>query len=664
MGGSVEPEYDDSGAKEAAAAGPPCPASLSPDAPITELTGVGESIASRLATVSVATVFDLVTFFPRRYRALRELAAPDEQSIGELVRMSGEVSAVRLQWLPGRRAMVTISFQCDDGSTFGAAFFNQPWLRKSYPVGQRRDVEGTLQKKGKRFALAAAKVLPVGAVADGEVQLRYPEVEGVSTARMQKWIKLVLDQLDWQRVTLPELPPGIEELELSPQQLLLAMHRPADVGAHEHARRHFAVREAIKLFESVERARRSRQQRAAATYEVDAALAGRILERFPFALTEDQDQAVRSLWRRLSGPGAMGVLLQGDVGTGKTAVAIAASLAVCAKGALVAFLAPTELLAEQHYASVSKWLKGTGVDVALCTATHKRQLPSSGPRIVFGTHALLTADEQLPGLGLVVVDEQHRFGVRQRMQLVHKGDNPHVLVMTATPIPRTMALALFGDLDVVTLTSRPARRTAVRAFHVPTEKWARVIRSIERAVRREGRVFVVCPAVGEEGEKGGVMRVHEALQKKFRCALVHGRVKASERQRALALFREGVVDVLVGTTVLEVGLDVPQATLVVIVAADRFGIATLHQVRGRVGRGQRRGIALLCGPKTERVEAVCATTNGFELAERDLALRGSGELLGTQQSGFSELRALDPIEDLDVLLQVRKAVRGEDSDDR
>jgi ATP-dependent DNA helicase RecG len=657
---SVQSEFVDGGAKKAAAAAPVRAGNLLPDAPVTELAGIGPTIASRLANVSVATVFDLATFFPRRYRALRELVAPDEQSLGELVRMTGEVRSVGLSWLPGRRAMVTITFACEDSSTFQAAFFNQPWLKKNYTVGQRRKVEGTLQKKGKRFVLQAAKVLPVGAVADGEVQLRYPEVEGVSSARMQQWIQLVLDGLHWQRVMLPELPVGLEELTLSPQQLLLAMHRPKDVAEHEHARRHFAVREAIKLFEAVERARRARQQRAAASFPVDDAMAERILQRIPYTLTDDQHQAVAALWRRLAGPGAMGVLLQGDVGTGKTAVAIAVSLAVCAKGKMVAFLAPTELLAEQHYASVSKWLKGTSVDVALHTATHCCKLPTAGARIVFGTHALLTGDDKLPGLGLVVVDEQHRFGVRQRMQLVHKGDNPHVLVMTATPIPRTMALVLFGDLDVVTLKSRPAGREAVRAFHVPAEKWSRVLRSIERAVKREGRVFVVCPAVGEEGEKGGVMRVHESLQKKFRCALVHGRVKASERQRALALFREGIVDVLVGTTVLEVGLDVPEATLVVIVSADRFGIATLHQVRGRVGRGRRRGIALLCGPRTDRVAAICATTNGFELAERDLALRGSGELLGTQQSGFSILRALDPVEDLELLLQVRKAVRSED----
>jgi ATP-dependent DNA helicase RecG len=244
------------------------------------------------------------------------------------------------------------------------------------------------------------------------------------------------------------------------------------------------------------------------------------------------------------------------------------------------------------------------------------------------------------------------------MALVHKGDNPHVLVMTATPIPRTLALALFGDLDVVTLRERPPGRRGVRAFQLPQEQWPRAVQSIARAVRRRGRVFVICPAVGEEGEKGGVVRVHEALAKQFRCGLVHGRLKTGERQAVLRAFRDGALDVLIGTTVLEVGVDVPDATLVVVVAAHRFGIATLHQVRGRVGRGLRRGLALLCGPRTERVAAVCGTTDGFALAEADLAIRGSGELLGTAQSGFADLRALDPVDDLDLLLEVRKAVQA------
>jgi ATP-dependent DNA helicase RecG len=437
------------------------------------------------------------------------------------------------------------------------------------------------------------------------------------------------------------------------------MHRPHDIAQHERARRHFAVREAKEIFEEVERARRARALRPASPFPVDATLAARILARIPLQLTPDQRTATEELWRRLAGPAAMGVLLQGDVGTGKTAVSIATALAVLARGGTVAFLAPTELLAEQHAAVVAKWLAGSEVRVVLCTASQKDvDLAAPGPLLVFGTHALLTSDRQIPRLGLVIVDEQHRFGVAQRMALVHKGENPHVLVMTATPIPRTLALVLFGDLDAVSLRQRPPGRRAVRAFQLPQEKWARAVHSIARAVRRGGRVFVICPAVGEEGEKGGVVRVHESLGKRFRCGLVHGRLKTAERQKALRAFRDGDLDVLIGTTVLEVGVDVPDATLVVVVAAHRFGIATLHQVRGRVGRGTRRGLALLCGPRTARVAAVCRTTDGFELAEADLAIRGSGELLGTAQSGFADLRALDPVEDLDLLLQVRKAVHA------
>ena len=494
----------------------------------------------------------------------------------------------------------------------------------------------------------------------GEVQLRYPEVDGVSTGRLQQWITICLKQLDWPAVLrqAQALPAGLEELDGPLPDLLVSMHRPQDVAEHERARRHFAVREAAALFKAVERARRARALRPAAAFPVDNVLAARIRARIPLCLTPDQDAAVRELWQRLAGPAAMGVLLQGDVGTGKTAVAIAAALAVLARGGRVAFLAPTELLAEQHFAAVTSWLAGSDVRVTLCTATQKqRDLGGAGAHLVFGTHALFAGGLEIRNLGLVIVDEQHRFGVAQRMALVHKGDNPHVLVMTATPIPRTQALVLFGDLDVVVLRHRPPGRRDVPAFHLPQEKWGRAVRAIARAVRRRGRVFVVCPAVGEEGEKGGTVLVQKALAGRFRCGIVHGRMPSAERQDIVQGFRDGAFDVLVGTTVLEVGVDVPDATLMVVVAADRFGIATLHQLRGRVGRGARRGLAILCGPRTERVAAVCRTTDGFELAEADLAIRGSGELLGTAQSGWTDLRALDPVEDLELLLRVRKAVQ-------
>jgi ATP-dependent DNA helicase RecG len=630
---------------------------LGPQDPVGTIPGIGPASVGRLAAAGIHTVLDLVAFFPRRCRPLRELPAPEEAAAGELVRLCGAVHAVRSAWLPGGRAMTTVVFACDDGSRFEAMFFNQPWLKKNYPVGQRRSVEGVLQPKGKRFLLQQAKVLPLTAAPSGEVQLRYADIDGVSGARLQQWLATALQRIDWAAIALPPLPAGLAEFDHAPAELMRAMHRPADLAEHERARRHFAVREAVQLFAAVEKARRARAERPCAAYPVDAALAARITARIPLQLTADQQQALAAIWGKLAGPSAMGVLLQGDVGTGKTAVAIGAALAVLAKGDTVAFLAPTELLAEQHHQSVRRWLQGTGVHVTLRTAATKAEaLPTLGPRLVFGTHALLSGGLDLPRLRLVVVDEQHRFGVGQRMQLVHKGDNPHVLVMTATPIPRTLALALFGDLDVVTLRQRPPGRSPVRAVHVPTTDWPRAVRSIARAVRRGGRVFVVCPAVGEDGEKGGVVRVHEALAGRFRCGLVHGRLPTAERQRVLQCFRDGVLDVLVGTTVLEVGVDVPDATLVLVVAADRFGIATLHQLRGRVGRGRRRGLCLLCGPKSERVAAVCRTTDGFELAEADLALRGSGELLGTQQSGFADLRALDPVDDLQLLLRVRKAV--------
>jgi ATP-dependent DNA helicase RecG len=639
---------------------------LPPTAPLTELPGIGPKVAERLAAAGLVTLAGMLGFFPRRYRELRELAAPEESALGQLVRLHGTVRGTRLAWLPGRRAMVTVEFAAGDGTPFSAAFFNQPWLRKTYAAGEARIVEGELAQKGQRWSLKQPKILAAALQPAGEVQLRYSEIEGVAQARLVGWIAQLLDRTDWTQFALPPLPAGLREHDADLRTLVLAMHRPASVAEHEHARTHFALREAVALFAAVEKAKRNREQRQGLPCPVDAPLDERIRARLPFALTQDQEAAVLQLRERLRGPSPMGVLLQGDVGTGKTAVAVATALAVLARGHQVAFLAPTELLAEQHYELVRRWLAESGVRVELVTGSQKPadkrfqldRLAKPGPQFVFGTHALFASGVEFPQLGLVVIDEQHRFGVDQRMALVQKGQDPHVLVMTATPIPRTLALTMFGDLDVVTLRQRPPGRRLVRAFHVKAEHWARAVRSIDRAVRRKGRVFVVCPAVGEEGEKGGTLRVLESLQPRFRCGLVHGRLKTGERQSVLDAFRDGRIDVLVGTTVLEVGVDVPDAVLMVVVAADRFGIATLHQLRGRVGRGKRRGLCLLCGPKTERITALCRTTDGFALAEEDLRIRGSGELLGTAQSGFSELRALDPVADLELLLRARAAVKG------
>lgn len=649
-----------------AAAEPPRAAvePLRADDPIACLSGIGPKTAERLAAHGLATVRDLLHWFPRRYAELAVVDAPSADHVGRLVRVSGVVAKKRRVFLPGRRAMVTIDFTARDGSPFAVMFFNQPWLLDAFAIGDERVLEGTLEQKGKRFVLKGARVHKHGEAAAGAVQLRYGDVEGIGASRLQQWLDEALRRVDWDSLHLPPLPRALAPRDAPVRDLFLAMHRAVDVDAHERAREHFAVREAVRLFADVAAARARRTGRHARGFPVDAAIAARIRARLPFALTGDQDRAVQELWRRLAGPAPMGVLLQGDVGTGKTAVAIAAALAVVARGAQVAFLLPTELLAAQHCRTASAWLEGSDVRVQLLTAsldartrrTLAAEMQHGAPRIWFGTHALLSDDADFESLGLVVVDEQHRFGVEQRMQLVHKGNDPHVLVMTATPIPRTLALATFGDLDLVVLKDRPGARPLPRALHREAKDWPRVLRSIARAVRRRGRVYVVCPAVGEDGEKGGAVRVFESLRDAFRCRLVHGRMPASEQQEAVAAFRRGDCDVLVGTTVLEVGVDVPEATLMVVVRPDRFGLATLHQLRGRVGRGARRGLCVLCGNATERTAALCRTNDGFELAEIDLALRGSGELLGTQQSGFAGLRALDPITDRELLLEVRAAV--------
>jgi ATP-dependent DNA helicase RecG len=635
---------------------------LEPNQELTALAGLGPRTAELLREQGLASLLDLVWWFPRRSRALVCLQSPNEEHVGELVRLAGEVRMTRSAWLRGRRNMVTLELVAADGTPFRAAFFNQPWLKKAWQPGQQRVVEGVLLQDKGSFRLKSPRVLQPTAEDAGAVQLLYPELQGVSQTRLQKWIEDALARINWSLVVLPELPAGAADSPFEPEALFRAMHRPRDVAEHEAARRQFALHEAVQLFERVEEARQNRLGRRADPFPVDEVLDQRIRSRLPFSLTGDQESAVQELRRRLLGPSPMGVLLQGDVGTGKTAVAVATALCVLARGGQVAFLAPTELLAEQHHATVRRWLEASGVRVVLLTAGRpaaeraeaKGQLAQPGPVLVFGTHALFSERTAFHRLDLVIVDEQHRFGVQQRMALVHKGADPHVLVMTATPIPRTLTLTRFGDLDLLTLRERPPGHAPVLARSVA--EMSRAEASIHRAVRRGGGVFVVCPEIGEDGQPDGAVATHAELSRTFSAELVHGRMPNEERQRRIAAFRAGECEVLVGTTVLEVGVDQPRATLMVVRAADRFGLATLHQLRGRVGRGRRRGLCIVVGPKTERTHALCRTTCGFELAETDLRLRGSGELLGTRQSGHAELRALDPLDDEELLLRARRAV--------
>lgn len=640
-------------------------AALPPDSSTTALDGIGPKASERLAAAGIATLADLVMFFPRRHDEVAELAAPTDAMLGQLVRLQGRVFQSKLAWLPGRRSIVNVQFESEEGEPFRVSFFNQPYLAKSYTVGMERVVEGLLDKTGSSYVVKNPRVVASDRAATGPILVRYREVPGVSESRLRGWIAQAIERVDLSQLLDVSLPAGLGEFAQPSQDMIRAMHAPKDADEHERARATFALVEAVGLFRELERTRRTRSHVRGPVVEIGAEHDARMRGVLPFEWTADQRHAVEVLRRSLQGPAPCGFLLHGDVGTGKTAVALDAALATIEAGHQVAFLAPTELLAEQHFASISAMLDGSGVQCELLIGSLRaaeqaavREAVAAGEApFVIGTHALISESTSFASLGLVVIDEQHRFGVEQRMQLVRKGQAPHVLVMTATPIPRTLTLTLFGDLDSLALRARPRGRPMPRAVFVERDEWPRVLSAIERHVRRGGQAYVVCPKIGEDGEKGGAVRVAEDLAKRFSCRLVHGRQPTDERREATAAFRDRECDVLVGTTVLEVGVDVPAATLMVVVSPERFGISTLHQLRGRVGRGAKRGVCVLVGTANARTAALCATDDGFRLAEEDLRLRGAGELLGQRQSGLADFRALDPIADLELLQRARDAVR-------
>ena len=632
------------------------------------LAGVGPKLAATLGAAGLHTVRDLLWFFPRRHDLIETIDAPCADAVDAQVRFSCEVVSTSLRFLPGRRSLLTVRVAADDGVPCDVVFFNQPYLKNTWAAGCKRIAEGMLRQRGARFTLSPGRLHAPGTVPAGPVQVRYPELEGISEPRLRKLIAQALARVDLATWPAEALPASLASEVLPCEDMpfaaaLVAMHAPTDVEAHERARRYFAILEATRLFAVMERARRRRLAARGPRVSFSPELEARIAARIPFAWTDDQAAAVARVRAGLGSGSPLGLLLQGDVGTGKTAVAVFAALAVVAAQMQVAFLAPTELLAEQHFAGIARWLAGSRVRARLLSSSLGRaerdeveaEVSSGECQWVFGTHALFSATTRFANLGLVIVDEQHRFGVEQRQALVHKGRRPHLLVLTATPIPRTLALALFGDLDVAVLRQRPPGARTAPALAV-RGGWPRVFTSMTRRVRRGGGVFVVCPSIGEDGEKGGAVAVHAGLSRRFPCGLVHGRLPVAERQEVVRRFRAGDFQVLVGTTVLEVGVDIPRATLMVIAGAERFGLATLHQLRGRVGRGARRGLCLVLGASNPRTQALCSTTDGFALAELDLRLRGAGELLGLRQSGSGELRALDPFRDLELLLRVRAAV--------
>jgi ATP-dependent DNA helicase RecG len=636
------------------------------EAPLDSLSGVGPKIAGRLRRLGLGTIRDLLEHRPRDYQhAVGESSIADLFGEQEAV-IVGEVKSVSLR-RTRRRLTVLKATVADETGSIPAVWFNQDWLAEKLRPGTRVRLRGQLRRN--EFAVRSYDL--DGATATGDLAPIYPAGEEITPPRMRaiadRALGLVRDVPD-------PLPAGLRQAERLPRRAdaLHALHRPRTLQDAESGRRRLAFDELLLLQLGLARRNRERENEVAVALGDPGELIGRYRAALPFRLTPHQEQAIAELDRDLADEVPMQRLLQGDVGSGKTVVALYALLRAVEKGFQGALMAPTETLAEQHFLTLEELCRGLDVRVGLLTSSAGKRArdEARAAAILVGTHALIQEGVELDRLAVAVVDEQHRFGVEQRTALA-RGRSPHVLHMTATPIPRTLALTVYGDLAVSEIAKPPASRKPIVTRWIPEERAPEAYRRLTRLLREGRQAYVVCPLI-EQSETSRARaaeqeaeRLRRAELRGFRVGCLHGKLRPADRRALMAQFNARELDVLVATTVIEVGVDVPNATVMIVQEADRFGLAQLHQLRGRVGRGAEQSYCLLVSRQREeltdaavrRLEALVETTDGFELAEVDLELRGEGQLLGTRQSGLSDLRFTKLRADRPILERARAAAQ-------
>ncbi len=660
----------------------------SPDSeprPLTALRGVGAALAARLERLGVRRIEDLLWLLPLRYEDRTRLTPIGALEPGARAAVEGEVQLTEIAYR-GRRQLLT---RIADGSGWlTLRFFH---FSASQQQGLARGTRLRCFGEVRRGPLGLEMVHPeyrrlaeVAAPLEETLTPIYPLTEGLPQSRLRALVNAALDQEGSRlREWLPPgagLPKGLPSL----RQALTYLHRPpraaqlAELAAGRHpAQRRLAFEELLAHHLTLRMRKRALQTDPAWPLADAEGLAQRFIAALPFSLTRAQRQAHSEVRADLGARMPMVRLLQGDVGCGKTVVAAAAAAQAAGSGLQAALMAPTELLAEQHWRNFEEWFRPLGVPVALLSgrqpararARARAAVASGEVRIVVGTHALFQEGIEFARLALVVVDEQHRFGVQQRLRLSEKGQKdgrlPHQLIMTATPIPRTLAMTAYADLDISLIDELPPGRTPVRTVVMPEQRRARVVARIVEACRAGRQAYWVCPLIDESDELRAQAAEETAAKLAaalpgVRLGLVHGRMPAGPKDAAMHAFKAGRIQLLVATTVIEVGVDVPNATLMVVENAERLGLAQLHQLRGRVGRGHEASTCVLLyrAPLSElaraRLKVIRATADGFEIARRDLALRGPGELLGTRQTGLAQLRVADLIRDADLLPRVQQ----------
>ncbi|MGT2800251.1 ATP-dependent DNA helicase RecG [Streptococcus marmotae] len=634
---------------------------------ITVLPGVGEKSAAKLQQLGLETVEDVLCYYPFRYDDFAARSVLELED-GEKALISGTVlTSPTVQYYGFKRNKLRFSLKQGD-VVIVVSFFNQPYLADRIEVGQELAVWGKWDK-----AKASLTGMKLVAQREDELQPIYHVTQGVSQASVVKLVKAVFDK-GYDYLLKENLPPSLLERYrlVERKQAVRAMHFPKDLAEYKQALRRIKFEELFYFqlrLQQLKVANKVMADGVSIAYkplEVEEKIAS-----LPFNLTEAQEKALHEILRDMQSRGHMNRLLQGDVGSGKTVVAALAMYAAYTAGMQAAMMVPTEILAEQHFESLTQLFPD--LSIALLTggmrAAPRRAalaaIESGQVDMIVGTHALIQDGVHYHRLGLVVTDEQHRFGVHQRRLLRGKGVNPDVLMMTATPIPRTLAITSFGDMDVSIINQLPAGRKPIVTRWVKHEQFPVVLDWLEKELRKGEQVYVISPLI-EESEAldlKNAIALEEELTAHFKekasVALLHGQMKNDEKEAVMQTFKAGQTDILVSTTVIEVGVNVPNATVMLIMDADRFGLSQLHQLRGRVGRGEKQSYAILvANPKTDsgkdRMRIMTETTDGFVLAEEDLKMRGSGEIFGTRQSGLPEFQVANIIEDYAILEEARR----------
>ena len=644
--------------------------------PVTDLKGIGEKTAVPFAKAGIHTVQDLIEYYPRAYELFEEPTEPEEMEDGKKYAVHAWVQSVS----PVKRfkRYQIFSAQLKTGDTvIQAAWFNMPFLRNYFQKGGQYIFRGVVTVRNGQYRMEQPEHYTL---ADYEkllyiMQPKYPLVSGLTEKMVTKAVRQVLAN---DQIRVPEYLPDawLSDYDLEEEwEALRQIHFPKDDGAMRKARKRIVFDEFLMFILGIRKMKEHQEELVSQIPMVEVAETSRLIETLPYELTGAQKRVWKEIVSDMTGGKVMSRLVQGDVGSGKTILAVLALIMTGCNGCQGALMVPTEVLARQHFESVKEILEEHQIPLVpvlltgSMTAKEKRlakaEIESGSAQIIIGTHALIQEDVQYYRLALVVTDEQHRFGVRQRETLADKGITPHVLVMSATPIPRTLAIIVYGDLDISVVDEMPAHRLPIKNCVVDESYRPNAYRFMEKEVAAGHQVYIICPMVKEsdELELENVTDYTEKLQKilpMIRIACLHGKMKPKEKNEIMERFAAGDIQILISTTVIEVGINVPNATVMMVENAERFGLAQLHQLRGRVGRGSAQSYCIFMsgskGKETrKRLEVLNKSNDGFYIASEDLKLRGPGDLFGIRQSGILEFRMGDVFQDSAVLGQASEA---------